>query len=65
MKKLVRPLHDRKFAGVLSGIAKYVQMDATVVRLIFIGLLLITGVMPFALLYVLAIFVIPNEEIHT
>lgn len=61
MKQLVRPLHDRMLAGVLSGIAQYVQMDATVVRLLFIALLLITGVMPFAFLYVLAIFIIPNE----
>ncbi|ANB60848.1 PspC domain-containing protein [Anoxybacteroides amylolyticum] len=61
MKTLVRPLHDRVLAGVLSGIAQYVQMDATVVRLLFVALLLITGVMPFAFLYVLAIFIIPNE----
>ncbi|MCZ0754376.1 PspC domain-containing protein [Anoxybacillus sp. J5B_2022] len=65
MKKLVRPLHDRMFAGVLSGIAQYVQMDAAVVRLIFIALLLLTGVMPFALLYVLAVFVIPNEGMES
>lgn len=65
MKTLVRPLHDRMIAGVLSGIAQYVQMDAAVVRLIFIALLLLTGVMPFALLYVLAVFVIPNEGMQS
>lgn len=62
MKKLVRLRHDRMIAGVLSGLAAYMNMDATVVRLLFVALLLITGIMPFALLYALAVFIIPNEE---
>ncbi|MGJ7036230.1 PspC domain-containing protein [Anoxybacillus eryuanensis] len=62
MKKLVRLRHDRMLAGVLSGLSAYMNMDATVVRLLFVALLLITGIMPFAILYVLAIFIIPSEE---
>ncbi|MED0687946.1 PspC domain-containing protein [Anoxybacillus ayderensis] len=62
MKKLVRPRHDRMVAGVLSGLAAYMNMDATVVRLLFVALLLITGVMPFAILYALAVLIIPSEE---
>ncbi|MBA2877290.1 phage shock protein PspC (stress-responsive transcriptional regulator) [Anoxybacillus kamchatkensis] len=62
MKKLVRLRHDRMVAGVLSGLAAYMDMDATVVRLLFVALLLITGVMPFAILYALAVLIIPSEE---
>ncbi|ASA96898.1 MULTISPECIES: PspC domain-containing protein [Anoxybacillus] len=62
MKKLVRLRHDRMIAGVLSGLAAHMNMDATVVRLLFVALLLITGIMPFALLYALAVFIIPSEE---
>ncbi|MED0657476.1 PspC domain-containing protein [Anoxybacillus ayderensis] len=62
MKKLVRLRHDRMLAGVLSGLAAYMNMDATVVRLLFVALLLITGVMPFAILYALAVLIIPSEE---
>ncbi|EPZ39905.1 MULTISPECIES: PspC domain-containing protein [Anoxybacillus] len=62
MKKLVRPRHHRMVAGVLSGLAAYMNMDATVVRLLFVALLLITGVMPFAILYALAVLIIPSEE---
>ncbi|OSX55562.1 PspC domain-containing protein [Anoxybacillus ayderensis] len=62
MKKLVRLRHHRMVAGVLSGLAAYMNMDATVVRLLFVALLLITGVMPFAILYALAVLIIPSEE---
>ncbi|CUA80865.1 PspC domain-containing protein [Anoxybacillus suryakundensis] len=62
MKKLVRLRHHRMLAGVLSGLAAYMNMDATVVRLLFVALLFITGIMPFAILYVLAVFIIPSEE---
>ncbi|KIQ95180.1 DNA-binding transcriptional activator PspC [Anoxybacillus thermarum] len=62
MKKLVRLRHHRMVAGVLSGLAAYMNMDATVVRLLFVALLLITGFMPFAILYALAVLIIPSEE---
>lgn len=62
MKKLVRLRHHRMVAGVLSGLAAYMNMDATVVRLLFVALLLITGVMPFAILYAIAVLIIPSEE---
>ncbi|AKS39470.1 membrane protein [Anoxybacillus gonensis] len=62
MKKLVRLRHDRMVAGMLSGLAAYMNMDATVVRLLFVALLLITGIMPFAILYALALLIIPSEE---
>jgi phage shock protein C len=61
MKKLVRPYHDRKLAGVLGGIASYFNIDSTIVRLIFIALLIFTAIMPLALIYFIAIFVMPNE----
>ncbi|MBY0244662.1 MAG: PspC domain-containing protein [Sphingobacteriaceae bacterium] len=35
-KKLYRNLHDRKIAGVASGVANYLHIEVTVVRLLFI-----------------------------
>jgi phage shock protein C len=61
MKKLVRPYHDRKLAGVLGGISSYFNVDSTIIRLIFIALLVFTGIMPLALIYLIAVFVMPNE----
>ncbi|WP_044741462.1 MULTISPECIES: PspC domain-containing protein [unclassified Anoxybacillus] len=60
-KKLVRSYHDRKIAGVLGGLAAYFRIDSTLIRLIFVILLLSTGIMPFVLFYVIAALVMPQE----
>lgn len=60
-EKLFRSMADRKLTGVCSGFAKYIGMDATVLRIIFILAALLTlGV--FALLYLILVFSIPYEE---
>lgn len=59
MKRLYRS-NDRMLAGVLGGIAAYFGLDPTLVRLGYaIGLVLSVGSL--ILLYILAIFIIPNE----
>ena len=42
-RKLYRSRNDVMIAGVCSGLAKYFSMDPTVVRLIFVLLLLLGG----------------------
>ena len=37
---LARPEYDRKIAGVCSGVARYFNLDATLVRIIFVILAL-------------------------
>jgi len=59
-KRLVRARKGRLLAGVCSGIAEYVGIDVTVVRLIFVAL----GVVTFGvgvLIYLAAWMVIPEE----
>ena len=59
-KRLVRTRNGRLVAGVCSGIAEYAGIDATVVRLIFLAVSVITfGVG--ALIYLAAWIVIPEE----
>ena len=60
MKKLYRSRNDRMWAGVLGGVARYFNIDSSIVRLGFILLLLATGVFPFVILYIIAIYVIPE-----
>lgn len=57
-KRLVKG-KDKKLFGVCSGIADYFDCDPTVVRILFLVLLLGYGVG--LLLYLLAAIVIPNE----
>lgn len=61
MKKLIRSTTNRKFAGVLGGLGKYLEIDATVLRVLFIILLFPTGFFPLILIYFLMMFIIPNE----
>ena len=59
-KRLVRTRKGRLLAGVCSGIAEYVGIDVTVVRLVFVAL----GVVTFGvgvLIYLAAWIVIPEE----
>jgi len=55
-KKLTRPKDDRKIAGVCAGLARYFGIDVTVVRIIFVFLLLpggAPGFLPYVILWVL------------
>ena len=62
MKKLYRSRTDKKIAGVCGGIAEYFGIDATVVRVIFI-LLLLPGGLPGFLPYLVLWIVVPKEPL--
>ena len=58
MKKLYRSKEDRKLFGVCGGLGQYFNLDATIVRLVFV----ILGLMHVGVLfYILAVFIIPEE----
>lgn len=61
MKKLYRSSTDSVLAGVCGGLAEYFQIDSGLVRIIFIILLLATGVAPFGIAYVIAILMLPYK----
>ncbi|WP_163970523.1 PspC domain-containing protein [Oceanobacillus halotolerans] len=60
MKRLYRSEKDRILAGVLGGISEYFKIDPTLIRLLFVAIVLFTGG-TLLLIYLIAIFVIPNE----
>lgn len=61
MKKLYRSRTKRKLAGVIGGLADYTGWDATLLRILFvIGVVL--GYGSLALVYLIWVFVVPNEE---
>lgn len=60
--KLVRSRTNRKLAGVIGGIAEYFNMDVSLLRIIFVILLIFTGFFPVGFIYIVATFIIPNEE---
>jgi phage shock protein C len=62
MKKLYRSRSDRKLSGVLGGLSKYLGVDASVLRVLFVILLIPTGFFPLGIIYFAWIFLVPEES---
>jgi phage shock protein C len=60
MKKLVRPKEGRMIAGVAQGLANYFDVDVTLVRIIWV-ILLMPGGLPGLLPYLICWIMIPRE----
>lgn len=60
MKKLYKSSNDKKLCGVCGGIAEYLNIDSTIVRLIWGALVLFAGTGILA--YILAALVIPDDN---
>ena len=58
-KKLYKSHADQKLCGVCSGIAKYFDLDPTVVRLALVAFCLLGG--SGILAYIIAAIVMPDE----
>ncbi|HSX05337.1 MAG TPA: PspC domain-containing protein [Candidatus Saccharimonadales bacterium] len=60
-KHLYRSASDKKIAGVCGGIGIYLDIDPTLVRLAWIVLTVLTGVVPGVIGYFIAAIVMPKE----
>lgn len=60
MRRLYRSTKERMVAGVLGGIAEYFNIDPTLIRLLFVGLLFMS-LGSFSLLYLISVIIIPIE----
>jgi phage shock protein C len=58
-RKLHRSRTDRKLAGVCGGLAQYSNVDATLIRVLFVALTVLAGVGP--VLYLVMWIVVPQE----
>jgi phage shock protein C len=61
MNRLYLSSNDKKLAGICGGIAEYMEVDSTIVRLLAVILALITAVVPFCLAYVIAWIIVPHK----
>jgi phage shock protein C len=59
MKRLYRSKDNIMVAGVLAGLAEFFDHDPTLWRLGFIVFLVITGLMPGVLIYLIAWVIVP------
>lgn len=61
MKKLYKDKHTKIICGVCSGIAKYFDIDATLIRLAVVVLSLFSLGVTGIILYIIAAIIIPEE----
>lgn len=61
-KKLYKSTTDKKICGVCGGLAAYLGMDSSVVRLLLVILDLFTAGFPFLLVYLIAAVILPEES---
>ncbi len=59
-KKLMRSRADRKIGGVCAGLAQYLDLDISLVRILWFFITLACGVLPGIVAYVLGWIIIPE-----
>lgn len=59
-RRLMRSSVDCKIAGVCGGLAEYLDVDPTVVRLVFVLVFIFTGFVPGGLAYLIGWIVMPE-----
>ena len=62
VKKLYRASDDRLLGGVCSGIARYFNIDSTLVRIGFVVFALITGFFFWVIVYIILVFLLPQDS---
>lgn len=60
-KKLYLSTEDRKISGVCGGIAEYLNVDSTVIRLAWILFSMFTAMFGGVIAYILAAIIIPKR----
>lgn len=61
MKHLYRSETNATLFGILGGLGEYFDLDPTVLRLAFVCALIVTGLFPLTLAYLVALFIVPKR----
>jgi phage shock protein C len=63
MAKKIYRLHSNKMiGGVCAGLADYLDIDATLMRLLFVAVGLLTALFPMFIFYIIAWVIVPVKE---
>jgi len=60
-KKLLRSKSNRFLGGVCAGIGEYLEIDPSIIRVIFVLLTLMTGLLPGLIFYFILWVIIPED----
>jgi len=59
-KHLYRSEKNKIISGIMGGIGEYFNVDATLLRLGFLFIVIITGVLPGVVFYIFAMLIVPT-----
>lgn len=62
MKKLYKSKHSKVASGILGGLGEWMEVSPGILRVGFIVLIILTGIIPGLLLYFIAHFLIPPKR---
>lgn len=62
MKRLYRSTSDVKIFGICAGIAEYLNIDPTVVRVIYLTVTVFSAIVPGVIAYLLLAWIIPQKN---
>ncbi|MBM7541533.1 PspC domain-containing protein [Amphibacillus cookii] len=63
-KKLTRSNQDVMVSGVLGGLGEHLNVDPTLLRLVYVLLAIFTSGFPFILFYIIAAIIIPKSDVY-
>ena len=63
-KRLKRSNKDSMIAGVCGGIAEYLNMDPSIVRIAYVLISILSAAFPGILVYIILWIIIPQSDIH-
>lgn len=61
-RRLVRPVNGQVIGGVAAGLARYFNLEVTLVRIVFVVAAVAINFFPVVVGYVAAMFIIPAED---
>jgi phage shock protein C len=64
MKNLYRIRNNRIFGGVFGGLGRYLNIDPTILRIIWVTLTVFTGFFPGIVIYFSVLLLIPEEPFN-
>jgi phage shock protein C len=61
MKKLYKSNTNKIFCGVIGGVGEYFDVDPVILRLLWLVILIATGVLPGLIVYIVACLIVPEK----
>ena len=61
-RKLTRSNRNKMIAGVCGGLAEYLNMDPTVVRVLYVLISILSAAFPGVIAYIILMFLMPPPE---